>query len=168
MDEREIKCLNFEFCQNTFPTWFSRRPYCIGCDVNGWKTLEIRDTTEECCVCYETRGRELKFPADCGHYFCIPCSREIINWNECRTHLDPVPYGCPSCPNGCANPSKGIQCYCEEYDEIQNSWRISHPWQFKKWNDDEHESIETTIDPVYGSRLCPLCRRHTKKAYWEK
>jgi len=39
--------------------------------------LEFRVGEEECVVCYETSNKKLKFPANCGHWFCVSCSRNI-------------------------------------------------------------------------------------------
>jgi hypothetical protein len=81
-------------------------------------------------------------------------------WDESRHHISPVPYGCPPCPNGCTNPIRGTQCYCYEYDPVQEQWEKDFPVQFQKWNDDEHESIETPLDnPTFASKKCPFCRR---------
>ena len=82
----------------------------------GQKTLEFRDVTEPCVICFDTKHRELKFPADCRHWFCISCSINIIFWDVTRYCLSPVPYGCPPCPNnGCKNPLRGLQCGCGEF-----------------------------------------------------
>ena len=59
----------------------------------GWNELEFRDTQNDCVVCMECTGREMKFPA-CNHYFCVECSKKILFWDETRYHLSPVPYGC--------------------------------------------------------------------------
>ncbi len=95
------KCPNFELCNTTGPKYYflCHEGYCTGCHISfGNKTLEIRDTTESCVICFDTKGRELKFPAGCEHWFCIPCSRDMIFWDETRHTLSPVPYGCPPCP----------------------------------------------------------------------
>jgi hypothetical protein len=102
----------------------------------------------------------MEFPTNCGHSFCIECCRNLLFWNETRYHLSPEPYGCPPCPNGCINPIKGKQCYCEEYTELQDNWEIENYEQWKKWNDAEHLSIEHSADneTTFGKRICPLCR----------
>ncbi|MAJ97321.1 MAG: hypothetical protein CMI56_01765 [Parcubacteria group bacterium] len=127
----------------------------------GWNELEFRVSEEECAVCNETKNVFLKFPTNCGHSFCTLCSRQILFWREDRYHLSPVPYGCPPCPNGCINPNKGTQCYCEEYDEIQERWRLDNPDEYNTYNDHENISIDlgsSSDDSVYGSCRCPLCR----------
>ena len=121
--------------------------------------LEFRDG-QECAVCYSD-GPEMKFPTNCGHWFCVKCCRSILFWDETRYHLSPEPYGCPPCPNGCVNQVRGKQCYCEEYDNVQNKWEKDFPENWQRWNDDEHESIENSHeDPgsVFTSKRCPMCR----------
>jgi hypothetical protein len=78
-----------------------------------------------------------------------------------RYHLSPEPYGCPPCPNGCINPIKGKQCYCEEYDIIQDNWEIEDYDQWKKWNEAEHLSIERSENEnsSFSKCICPLCRK---------
>ena len=166
-----IKCKNYELCQHILPPtayedgtnylcmtcgdWFKRGGF-------GWNELEFRESEEECAVCMETSNIQLNFPANCGHSFCVSCSRNILFYDETRYHLSPIPYGCPSCPNGCINPEKGKQCYCEEYDEIQEEWEQEQPDKYKEWNDAENISIklsETISGSVFGSAKCPLCRK---------
>lgn len=170
-----IKCKNFELCKTILPptAYEDGTNYlCMSCGDwfkiggFGWNELEFRVTNEECAVCQETNAKQLKFPANCGHWFCITCSRKILFWDETRYHLSPVPYGCPPCPNGCLNPEKGIQCYCEEYDIIQDTWEQEYPSDYKRWNDAEDLSIETSEEPdgsVFGTSKCPLCRRKYKR-----
>lgn len=165
-----IKCKNFDLCKTILPptAYADGTNYlCMTCGDwfkiggFGWNELEFRESEEECCVCLQTNMKQLKFPTNCGHWFCISCSRDILFWDETRYHLSPVPYGCPPCPNGCLNPEKGKQCHCEEYDIIQNTWELQHANDYKKWNDEEHQSIETSKEPegsMFGSRKCPLCR----------
>jgi len=128
----------------------------------GWKELVFKESAEECAVCNETENKKVRFPADCGHLFCAPCSRNILFWDEERYHLSPVPFGCPPCPNDCINPLKGKQCRCEEYDEILDRWERDYPENYQEYNDAEDLSIElseTTPGSVFGSRRCPLCSK---------
>ena len=136
-----IKCKNYELCQHILlPEHYENHGnyLCMTCGDwfkiggFGWNELEFRVGEEECVVCNETSNKQLKFPANCGHWFCLSCSRNILFWDETRYHLSPVPYGCPSCPNGCVNPEKGKQCYCEEYDEIQEEWEQEQPDKYKE------------------------------------
>ena len=164
-EEGGIKCKNYELCEHILsPDWFSCNGnyICISCDMFGWKELEFEENAEECVVCNETGNKQLKFPANCGHWFCTPCSRNILFWDETRYHLSPVSFGCPPCPNGCINPIKGKQCYCENYDEVLDRWEQEHPQQYKEYNDAENVSVElseTTKGSVFSSKKCPLCRK---------
>ena len=167
-----IKCKNYELCESILPHdwWECTASYlCMTCDNGfigfGWKELEFKESEEECVVCNETGNKQVKFPAGCGHWFCVSCSRNILFWDETRYHLSPVPFGCLPCPNGCINPVKGKQCYCENYDEILEQWKQENPQQYKEYNDAEHLSVElseTTTGSVFGSKRCPLCRKKYK------
>ena len=56
---------------------------------------------------------------------------------------------------------KGKQCYCEEYDEIQDNWQINNPDDYKRWNEAEELSIDSGEDnpgSIFNSKKCPLCR----------
>ena len=170
--EGGIKCKNYELCESVLPDWWFECkanylcPYCDMHSFFGWKELEFRDSDEECIVCNETGSKQVKFPADCGHWFCTTCTRNIIFFDETRYHLSPIPFGCPPCPNGCVNPIKGKQCDCENYDEILEKWREENPIASEEYNFAETlsvESGETTAGSVFGSKKCPLCRKLYEK-----
>jgi hypothetical protein len=167
-----VKCPNYTFCNNSEPVWvmkFCHGGYCTSCETAFYNTkfyrttLEFKppDPQEPCSVCMESERTMMKFPnKECVHWLCIKCSKDILFWDETRTHLDPRPYGCPPCPNGCNNPTVGRQCYCEDYDAVQESWKSREPMQYNLWNEDEQNSIERE-DTGFGTSKCPLCRRHT-------
>jgi hypothetical protein len=169
----EKKCLNYQLCRDTVPNGMGE-DFCMTCGSwfkvsgFGWDKLHFITNNDPCNVCFENCNEKLMFPTNCGHSFCIDCSRKILFWDETRYHLSPVPFGCPPCPNGCVNPIKGTQCYCIEYDDVQELWKQKHPKQFKLWNDkthisidtnDEQENISDTCDVKYGSKICPTCRQ---------
>lgn len=175
------RCPNSEMCG---PEWLTedfvamKGGYCINCDMFGFQggRLSFRDCPagEECAVCYGN-GRQVKFPADgCVHWFCVGCTQTLVYWDETRYHLNPCLFGCPPCPNGCDNPTRGRQCYCVEYDCVKREWEHGEPktpfWgnlrnmkstEFCLWNMLEHESIETGEPPgsCVGKGECPLCKR---------
>ena len=168
--QNRIKCKNYKLCNSTCPLdcYITEGHYlCMTCMPGcgggfGWNELEFRESDKECSVCFDKSKKQLKFPTNCGHWFCISCSRNILFSDEQKYHLSPDPYGCPPCPNNCVNPIKGKQCSCEEYLEIQDKWEQDFPLEFKKWNDSEHLSIEqgeTILGSVFGSCTCPLCRK---------
>ena len=171
-----IKCKNYVLCQQILlPDHYENLAnyLCMTCGDwfklggFGWNELEFIVRDEECVVCNETIDKQLKFPANCGHWFCVSCSHNILFWDETRYHLSRVPYGCPPCPNRCTNPDRGKQCYCDEYDEIQEEWEQEQPGKYKEWNDAQHISIilSTECDAdVFGSAKCPLCRKKYKRA----
>jgi hypothetical protein len=158
-----IKCKNYRFCKGILPIWWyncKEKYLCTSCDMFGWGELIIFESNDDCAVCMEGGKPTVMFPADCGHFFCVDCTRRCLFWDETLLHLSPVPYGCPPCPNGCNNPIKGRQCYCEEYDAVQERWKIENIDQYNRWNEDEHISIETPVEGlINGSKECPLCRK---------
>ena len=164
--EGGIKCRNYELCEAVLPPdcWKWNKKYlCINCENFGWEKLTFIDCNDECIICYKNCNKKMLFPTNCNHSFCIECSRDLLFFDETRFHLSPEPYGCPPCPNGCINPIKGRQCYCEEYSDIQDIWEIEDYNQWKKWNNDEDLSIEGYIEEddstQFGKGICPLCRR---------
>ena len=166
-----IKCKNYELCDTILPKWWydCKGTYlCSNCDMFDWNELEFRDTNEDCVVCYCDNFREMKFPTNCGHWFCVECSRNILfDDDETKYHLSQEPYGCPPCPNDCVNPIQGRQCYCEEYDEIQENWKLNNPFEFKLY-EDAHDAIEyndKTKGSIFGSKTCPMCRKKYKSKY---
>ena len=174
-EENGVKCKNYDLCKNIlFLDLFENLSnyLCMTCGDwfkvggFGWNELEFKVSDEECILCNETSSKHLKFPANCGHWFCVLCSHNILFWDETRYHLSQIPYGCLPCPNGCINPEKGRQCYCKEYDEIQEEWEKEQPHNYKEWNDAENLSIElgeTIPGSVFGSAKCPLCRKKYKR-----
>ena len=172
--EGGIKCKNYELCQhNLSPDWFILygNYLCPSCDGGslgfGWRELEFKESGDECVVCNETGNKQLKFPANCGHWFCVSCSRKLLFWDESLYHLSPVVFGCPPCPNDCINPVKGKQCYCVIYDEILERWKQENPDKFEEYYEAEILSIFSpdTTGCVIGSRKCPLCRKNVNKFY---
>ncbi len=85
-----IKCKNYDLCHGTVSLdhyEFHANYLCMTCGSwfkiggFGWNKLEFRDCPqdEECAVCNETET-QVKFPANCGHWFCVSCSRNILFW----------------------------------------------------------------------------------------
>ncbi len=163
-EENTFKCGNYELCGHDKVPGISSN-YCMTCGSwfkvggFGWNKLTIINSADECVVCMNICERKLMFPTNCGHSFCISCSRSILFWNRTIYTLSPVPYGCPPCPNGCINPVKGKQCDCEEYDSIQDLWQESKPTEFHRWNSDQNISIDNSSNDIYGNGVCPLCRK---------
>ena len=77
------------------------------------------------------------------YWSCVSYSRVILFW------------AIPPCPNG-------QQCYCEEYDRIQEEWEQEQPNNYKEWNEAELQSIELAKTDA-GSQKCPLCRKNMKE-----
>jgi hypothetical protein len=158
------KCPNYELCQNTKVDGMGS-DFCMTCGSwfkmgFGWDKLTFVETTEECVVCMNICDKKLMFPTNCGHAFCISCSKDILFWNQTRYQLSQVFYGCPPCPNGCVNPIKGEQCYCEEYDVVEEEWKNNQPEKYQEWVTAEEKSIKNSFSEVtYGKATCPLCRK---------
>jgi hypothetical protein len=187
--EGGIKCKNYELCEAILPIrWYECKArylcsnynailpmwiyehkiiyLCSSCTLFGWGELEIKENKDECDICNEENNKYVKFPTNCGHSFCTVCTRNILLYDEKRYHLSPVPFGCPPCPNKCANPIKGKQCYCKNYIKILDQWRKAYPEKYDEYNSELIASIqlsETIPGSVYGSQECPMCRKKYKK-----
>ena len=168
--EKGIKCKNYDLCEAVLSHdhWECHGNYlCMNCGDwfrfgFGWNELEFRMSSEKCPVCFDKNKKQLKFPTNCGHWFCVSCSRNILFVDDTRYHLSSVPYGCAPCPNGCINPVKGKQCYCDEYIKIQDKCEEEYPIQFNKYNDAVRVSInlgETISGSIFGTCTCPLCKK---------
>jgi len=95
----EIKCKNYELCDDTAGTieflecWGDRRKYlCINCIImfdtwgssttglgTGTGLLEFRDDID-CAICFETK-RGVSQPR-CSHFFCIDCFKKWVYGDE--------------------------------------------------------------------------------------
>ena len=90
------KCPNYEYCRNSSPAdiLLCHNGTCTHCDMDKYLhnvNHEFRDTNEACVVCFEEKGREMKFPS-CTHWFCTDCMRKIIlGKDEEEYNLSPVP-----------------------------------------------------------------------------
>lgn len=161
---KETPCKNFKLCgAETVPNLGDGLDLCTNCRVFNWGELTFLEAgDQECPVCFSTTNTLLQFPAaGCRHAFCTECSRHILFIDDSRYHLSPVPYGCPPCPNGCTNPTKGPQCCCDESYEVQDKWEAEHPDQFEEWSEAGCASYERGEPPgsCYSTQQCPLCRR---------
>ena len=155
-------CINYLVCGNdyldpggedtcmTCGPWFKVSGF-------GFGKLDIVPTEDACPVCEEATDRIVRFP-QCDHKVCPECFGEIMFWDECMTHMDPRPFGCPPCPNSCDNPRRGRQCYCCEYDAVQDAWEAADPISWGAWNDAESESMEMPIGGHYSTKQCPSCK----------
>ena len=153
------RCPNFLICHVWAPPWYYQchGGVCVNCAMSGDR-WEFRDTTEKCCVC-SSNEMQAKFPK-CLHWCCVSCMRNIMLWDETRYHLDPCKFGCPPCPNGCANPRRGTQCYCDEYEEIQDLWKAEKPLEYEHYLNEENNSIASGEDngSAFYSKRCPICK----------
>ena len=173
--ENRIKCRNHLLCNSSLQkNHHARRknylcyicyhdPKSKGQNLGyGWNELNFFQDTEACPCCLESDTWKVYFPTNCGHSFCVKCSRELLFWDETRFQLSPEPYGAPSCPNHCNNPNVGRQCVCEEYDAIKHEWALKNQHDYWMWQSDEYTSIfESKHDDGHanGTRKCPICRQ---------
>ena len=172
-DADEMRCVNADVCgsrrwPNNIPntnvdksgqheetcmscgSWFK-------CSNLGFDRLDISHQLQNCVVCLQNRP-SVKFP-QCAHRACFQCFKYIFFWDESLYHVNPCMYGAPSCPNGCSNPDRGRQCYCDEYDTVLQEWKETMPLDYEMYNRAENISIETSDSAgVNGSRKCPVCR----------
>jgi hypothetical protein len=164
-----VKCKNYLLCESLLSKKFiniykEHICICIDCYKFGWNKLCIENRKEDCPVCLENINKQVKFP-NCGHWFCLECSKKIMFIDKSIIHLSPIPYGCPPCPNGCINPIRGILCYCKEWLGYENNigicekWAEQYPEQYNIWFEKEYELFKECLsNPIYGKKICPLCR----------
>ena len=75
-------CINYKFCKGiAFPELDEN--LCLLCckwytEGEGWGPIEFIENDEDCAVCY-SKGTKMKFPTNCGHSFCIQCSRNLLS-----------------------------------------------------------------------------------------
>ena len=169
--EGAIKCKNYELCEALLPTWWyeCKGYFCTNCDMlTGSQELTFEKRPEDSCpVCLRhddddaTELLFMKFPA-CSHWFCVPCTRNIIYQYESRYYLSPFPFGCPPCTNGCL-----AELCCDVCEETYKNWERDSPQQFREYIDAESKSIEDGfLNPIYGTRQCPLCRTKMLEILW--
>ena len=155
----ELNCVNYELCEHT--TWSLTGECCMICGSLfkvggfGWDKLTFIDCVdEECGVCLNSCNRKLLFPTNCGHSFCIKCSRELLFFDESKYHLDPRGYGCPQCPNGCIE-----DCDCDEFIELYENWQQNNSEKCKEYNNNQNILIDQGENNyrIHGKK-CPMCR----------
>jgi len=156
------QCPNFNLCHVWAPQWVfdCKKGLCVNCDIH-LGHLTFRDATTPCPVCTgPDKKAHVQFPG-CEHWVCVDCMRKIRLCDDNRYNVDVCLYGCPPCPNGCCNPPRGEQCYCEEYDLVKDLWKKCDPNSYDRWNKAEEES-NLKGEPqgsFYSTRSCPLCLR---------
>lgn len=166
-----LQCPNFQVCGRQFPAWMgsSSGEHCMECFVLTHNTqlpptFQVYPTNEQCIVCMDLTGKEVKFPW-CNHRFCCKCTGELLFHDETKFETSPVKFGCPKCPMGCINPCVGRQCRCLEYLPVVQRWMEDSPDDWKDWISFEvctakvsKIRVEQTGDSR-GSGKCPVCRR---------
>lgn len=168
------ECHNYKFCLTTGPRWHlsNRNGFCLNCFIIfnnkacGGVPLSFRASCgeDDCCpVCMAGDKDLMLFPAaGCNHWMCVECCRKIIHLDERWWCIDPCIFGCPPCPEGCANPEKGKQCSCLSYESVKRKWRDENPSQYQEWFDQETISINTGFyesGSFYCTNTCPFCKR---------
>lgn len=157
-----VQCINKEVCGNRWVPQEYCNPQCISCKIYAVGTLEFRECPPEtvCAVCMES-DQQVKFPrAGCTHWFCVACTRLLVYGDEGRYYLDPRAFGCPPCPNGCDNPIRGKQCFCEDYDSVKDEWELQKKSEYDEWLRAEDElCYAEEPGSAFGKGECPLCRR---------
>jgi len=137
----------------------------VKCENFCWATAcakhEFRDAKEECSVCLEKVGREVKFPAhECTHWFCPACTSALLYREEWRFHLSPVPFGCPPCPAGCEKPLQGMQEACYQCSALYENWIKEDPEAYNFYQALERAEIDRGFEQSqFGSQKCPLCKK---------
>ena len=148
------ECINFRFCKGELML----DNFCLLCFQEKWGTLEFIEKGEECSVCYK-KETQLKFPTNCGHSFCINCSRRLLYFFEDRFNICPIKYGCPPCKH--KTSCKKRPC-CDEDEKVLDEWEKKDYENFILWNYDEFNFINNDIS-LEVSKKCPICRKVYKQ-----
>jgi len=159
-DEGEIKCKNYELCQEKLPGWWFEckgNYLCSGCHMmfGTWKfqgqeyktgkgVLDIIDNIE-CPVCLDIK-RSISQP-NCEHTLCIDCFKRCYYGNDDDENKPKFPY--PDIEN-------------EYYNNQENpKWKNDYPLikihneEYNKWCDEREHNYEKEK----YLQNCPLCRK---------
>lgn len=166
---RNKKCANFEFCENYVPVAHSSKKehdhhaFCITCGSWAsneysfqWDKLTIENTREgeECSICLEPKKRMMFFPTNCGHRFCLECSRNLLFWDDAYCFIPPSKFGGPKQCDTCT-PNKP-RSHCDLFLARLEQWREAMPEDYDRWR----QAMQTVKQNTsYGSCTCPLCRK---------
>lgn len=148
-----IKCKNFELCRGKI--WEGIDCYlCLNCDImyGTWKSihgpkktgkgyLNFKDDIE-CPICFETkRGVD---QANCEHYLCIQCFRNIYY----KDFIEEPEYPYPDLNE-------------EDYDDEKNpGWRNEYPLLKKFYEElDKYDEEMEKANEHENLNICPLCRK---------
>lgn len=156
------QCINYKFCKGiAFPE--IEEDTCLLCgrwynDGEGWGKLEFTEIPEECAVCYKI-DILMKFPTNCGHQFCIYCSRNLLYFQNDIYDICPIKYGCPPCKHfGESNKSCRTRPCCDEDQLILDKWEEEDYNNFIEWNYDEFNNINEERNYLI-TKKCPFCRK---------
>jgi hypothetical protein len=157
-------CMNKELCgygRNLPVEW---RGKCLNCRMCGFGEILSRDCPENdvCTICSGT-GRQMQFPSyGCEHWFCVGCVKELLGYEEHKVQPNPEQFGCPPCPNGCANPLVGKQCPCIRHADAKAEWKSEDPDAYNVWAGEEKvltEQLENAHGYIFRKAACPICHR---------
>jgi hypothetical protein len=158
------QCINYKFCKGVaFPELMEDT--CLLCgpwysEGEGWGKLEFLDDPNlECSVCFMT-GMQMKFPTNCGHSFCLYCSRNLLYYNDDMFDICPVKYGCSPCKHYIKDSKKSCtnRPCCDEDQNVLDTWEASDYDNFIRWNYDELNYRNQNKDHLV-TKKCPLCRK---------
>ena len=155
------ECINYKFCKGVaFPE--IDEDTCLLCGTwyehgEGWGKLEFTKEEAECSICYKM-GIQMKFPTNCGHYFCLYCCRNLLYYQEDIYDICPVSYGCPPCKhfNTVNNKSCRNRPCCDEDQNVLDTWEEKDYDNFIRWNFDELNYRNEDKDYLV-TKKCPLC-----------
>lgn len=159
-----IKCKNYELCGESFPDgWWERKLnyLCAPCNLDWGRELHFKEP-EECLLCYETKVH-VQFPGQCDHWFCCNCTSVIVYGKEMTPGVSPQLFGCPPCPNNCVNPVIGVQCSCEEYENVKNLWTHENRDKAAEYR----LFVEEKTTYLEATDRCPLCRSQAFYKKWK-
>lgn len=144
-----LPCVNHAVCRSVC----DRGGICTTCELLNVRPIRLvsEPACEPCAVCFAEDGPRVEFPTQCGHAFCIDCTRKLVF----ATHdefVSPAEFGGPASP---------------ENEILIREWAKERPEDHARWVE---RSVGTWRDSVCSvSRTCPLCRMRIRvpaRTWW--
>ena len=158
------QCPNFEVCHMWAPPWYfgCHHGRCGGCNMDFAKNLEFVSSSETCSICLEEKVRFVVHPANCGHKFCIECTRKAW-WPEKPEYPEPCQFGFVT-PCECCNGRGEV---CDNYQQAEDEWMGGDSEAAQAYNkacDAIDEDYKKSLEDRANPQKCPICRTHIADA----
>lgn len=148
---------------------------CHSCFIHWKQPLQIYacEKGNKCDICCLDVSYMMVFPSGCNHSFCLRCIRNRThNHYISFTFINPLPFGCPPCPNHHYNGKKILDDFCcDEWNNIYDDWfhccKDSLSQIYHQIND-QLNKVENKFDSYMETNIkkykdfCPRCKKKIK------